>query len=83
VLFGSIARGEASAASDIGLAVIAPNGWDRRVEMADAVRTRLGNDCDVASLGKDLTSAAWMSRALTSSAHVTPSTCAWASAGAV
>jgi predicted nucleotidyltransferase len=47
VLFGSIVRGEASAASDIDLAVIAPNGWDRRVEMADAVRTRLGNDCDV------------------------------------
>lgn len=34
-------------ASDIDLAVIAPNRWDRRVEMADAVRTRLGNDCDV------------------------------------
>jgi predicted nucleotidyltransferase len=39
VLFGSIARGEASAASDIDLAVIAPNGWSRRVEMEDAVRT--------------------------------------------
>lgn len=42
----SIARGEASAASDIDLAVVAPNGWDRRAEMADAVRTRLGNDSD-------------------------------------
>jgi predicted nucleotidyltransferase len=47
MLFGSIARGEASAARDIDLAVIAPKGWDRRVEMADAVRTRLGNDRDV------------------------------------
>ena len=46
-LFGSIARGEGSAASDVDLAVIAPNGWDRRVEMTDAVRTLLGNDCDV------------------------------------
>jgi Polymerase beta, Nucleotidyltransferase len=27
VLFGSIARGEAGAAGDIDLAVIAPNGW--------------------------------------------------------
>jgi predicted nucleotidyltransferase len=47
MLFGSIARGEASAARDIDLVVIAPKGWDRRVEMADAVRTRLGNDRDV------------------------------------
>jgi predicted nucleotidyltransferase len=47
VWFGSIARGEASAASDIDLAFTAPNGWNDRVEMADAVRTRLGNDCGV------------------------------------
>jgi predicted nucleotidyltransferase len=47
VLFGSIARGEARAVSDIDLAAIAPNGCDRGVEMADAVHMRLGNDCDV------------------------------------
>jgi predicted nucleotidyltransferase len=47
VLLGSIARGEADAASDFDLPVIALNGWDRRMEMADAVRTRLGNHCDV------------------------------------
>jgi Nucleotidyltransferase domain len=123
--FGSIARGEAGAAGDIDLAVIAPNGWDRRVEMATAEQrnharaflkkseeylasaednlaaeryTPAGDDAihagisakdaivtaltGVTSMGKDLTSAAWMSRALTSSAHVTPSTCASASAGA-
>jgi hypothetical protein len=36
-----------SAASDIDLAVTAPNGWNDRVEAANAVRTRLGNDCGV------------------------------------
>jgi predicted nucleotidyltransferase len=47
ILFGSIARGEATTDSDIDLAVIAPSGWDRRVELEDSVRARLGNDCDV------------------------------------
>lgn len=47
ILFGSIARGEATQGSDIDLAVIAPSGWDKRVELEDKVRTRLGNDCDV------------------------------------
>jgi predicted nucleotidyltransferase len=47
ILFGSIARGEAGPGSDIDLAVIAPRGWDKRVELEDSVRTRLGNDCDV------------------------------------
>jgi predicted nucleotidyltransferase len=47
LLFGSIARGEATPDSDIDLAVIAPPGWDNRVELEDSVRTRLGNDCDV------------------------------------
>jgi hypothetical protein len=32
---------------DIDLAVIAPRGCDKRVELEDSVRTRLGNDCDV------------------------------------
>lgn len=47
MLFGSIARGEATADSDIDLAVIAPSGWDKRVELEDSVRAHLGNDCDV------------------------------------
>jgi predicted nucleotidyltransferase len=47
LLFGSIARGEATPDSDIDLAVIAPSDWDNRVELEDSVRTRLGNGCDV------------------------------------
>ena len=47
LLFGSIARGEATPDSDIDLAVIAPPDWDSRVELEDSVRMRLGNDCDV------------------------------------
>lgn len=47
ILFGSIARGEARPGSDIDLAVIAPPGWDKRVELEDSIRSRLGNDCDV------------------------------------
>src|SRR5215211_6791630 len=47
ILFGSIARGVASVNGDVDLAVIAPAGWDGRIDLEDAVRTRLGNDCDV------------------------------------
>ncbi len=47
ILFGSIARGEANINSDVDLAVIAPPEWDGRTDLEDAVRTRLGNDCDV------------------------------------
>ena len=47
ILFGSIARGEANIDSDVDLAVIAPAGWDGRTDLEDAVRTRLGNNCDV------------------------------------
>lgn len=47
ILFGSIARGEAAVDSDVDLAVIAPRGWDKRVELEDSVRTRVGNACDV------------------------------------
>ena len=47
ILFGSIARGEANIYSDVDLAVIAPAGWDGRTDLEDAVRTRLGNNCDV------------------------------------
>lgn len=47
IVFGSIARGEAHRGSDIDLAVIAPAGWDGRGDLEDAVRTSLGNGCDV------------------------------------
>lgn len=47
ILFGSIARGESTETSDVDLAVIAPNGWDGHLRLEDAVRERLGNDCDV------------------------------------
>ena len=47
ILFGSIARGEANIQSDVDLAVIAAADWDGRTDLEDAVRTRLGNNCDV------------------------------------
>jgi len=47
ILFGSLARGEATASSDIDLAVLAGEDWDGRAELEDSVRARLGNDCDV------------------------------------
>jgi predicted nucleotidyltransferase len=47
VLFGSAARGQAHGGSDIDLAVIAPSGWGARIDLEDAIRRRLGNDCDV------------------------------------
>jgi predicted nucleotidyltransferase len=53
ILFGSIARGEADISSDVDLAVIAPAGWEGRTDLEDAVRTRLGNDCDVLVLSPE------------------------------
>jgi len=47
LLFGSIARGEATEASDVDLAVIAASGWTGRVDLEDIVKARLGNDCDI------------------------------------
>ena len=47
VVFGSVARGEAIADSDIDLVVLAPPDWDGRSELQEAVRARIGNDCDV------------------------------------
>jgi predicted nucleotidyltransferase len=47
ILFGSIARGDGTPDSDLDLAVIAPPGWEHRIELADHVRTRLGNMCDI------------------------------------
>ena len=53
IVFGSVARGEGTSQSDVDLAVIAPDDWDGRVELADAVHDRLGNSCDVLHLGPD------------------------------
>ena len=47
IVFGSIARGEAGRDSDIDLAVLAAAGWDGRADLEDAVRTSVGNGCDV------------------------------------
>jgi predicted nucleotidyltransferase len=47
IVFGSVARGEARADSDIDLAVIAPESWDGRADLQERVHARLGNSCDV------------------------------------
>ena len=47
ILFGSVARGEATPTSDIDLAVISSPAWDQRVKLQDTVRVQLGNHCDV------------------------------------
>ena len=46
LLFGSIARGEVTADSDIDLAIITITRWDKRADLQDVVQARLGNDCD-------------------------------------
>lgn len=50
IVFGSVARGEAHADSDIDLVVIAPEAWDGRADLQQQVHERLGNDCDVLHL---------------------------------
>jgi predicted nucleotidyltransferase len=50
IVFGSVARGEARADSDVDLVVIAPESWDGRADLQEQVRERLGNDCDVLHL---------------------------------
>jgi len=46
IVFGSVARGESHQGSDIDLAVIAHSSWGGRSDLEDAVRKRLGNNCD-------------------------------------
>lgn len=50
IVFGSVARGESDADSDIDLAVIAPDSWTGRVDLQQQVSERLGNPCDVLHL---------------------------------
>jgi predicted nucleotidyltransferase len=47
IVFGSVARGEAHADSGIDLAVVAPEDWDGRADLAERVYSRVGNNCDV------------------------------------
>lgn len=47
LIFGSIARGEATRSSDIDLAAVINAEWDGRVDLQEVVRKRFGNECDV------------------------------------
>jgi len=53
MVFGSVARGEAHADSDIDLVVIAPEAWDGRADLQQQVHERLGNNCDVLHLTRE------------------------------
>lgn len=53
IVFGSVARGEAHADSDIDLAVVASEDWDGRADLAERAHARLGNNCDVLHLTAD------------------------------
>ena len=53
IVFGSVARGDAHADSDVDLAVVAPAAWDGRAELQQQVQERLGNHCDVLHLTAD------------------------------
>jgi predicted nucleotidyltransferase len=53
IVFGSVARGEAHADSDVDLAVVAPDTWDGRADLQSQVHARLGNDCDVLHLTRE------------------------------
>jgi predicted nucleotidyltransferase len=50
IVFGSVARGDAHADSDVDLVVIATEAWNGRAELQQQVHERLGNDCDVLHL---------------------------------
>lgn len=53
IVFGSIARGDAHADSDVDLAVMAPDTWEGRADLQQHVHERLGNDCDVLHLTRE------------------------------
>lgn len=50
IVFGSVARGDAHADSDIDLVVLAPEEWGGRVDLQPQVQEGLGNGCDVLHL---------------------------------
>lgn len=53
ILFGSLARGEATTASDVDLAVVTKGEWSGGPALEDAVQAGLGNACDVLVLSKE------------------------------
>lgn len=53
IAFGSVARGDAHADSDIDLVVLAPEGWTGRADLQQRVQDGLGNDCDVLHLTRE------------------------------
>jgi predicted nucleotidyltransferase len=53
IVFGSVARGDAHADSDVDLVVVAHAAWDGRAELQQQVHERLGNNCDVLHLTGD------------------------------
>jgi len=53
IVFGSVARGDAHADSDIDLVVIAPAEWAGRAELQQQVQDGLGNVCDVVHLTRE------------------------------
>lgn len=53
IVFGSVARGDAHADSDIDLVVIAPTEWAGRADLQQQVQERLGNACDVLHLTRE------------------------------
>ena len=56
IVFGLVPRGEAHAYSDIDLAVVAPEDWDGRADLAERAHARLGNKCDVLHVTTDQSS---------------------------
>lgn len=53
IVFGSVARGEAHADSDVDLAVVAPEDWTGRADLQEQVHRRIGNSCDVLHFAAD------------------------------
>lgn len=53
IVFGSVARGEATPTSDVDLAVLASTEWDGRTQLEDAVSMRVGTSCDVLVFSPD------------------------------
>lgn len=53
IAFGSVARGDAHADSDIDLVVLAPEAWTGRADLQQRVQDGLGNDCDVLHLTRE------------------------------
>ncbi|MGD8215473.1 nucleotidyltransferase family protein [Aestuariimicrobium sp. Y1814] len=53
IVFGSVARGEAHADSDIDLVVVASEAWAGRADLQRQVQEQLGNECDILHLTRE------------------------------